>query len=257
MKRKQLKYLTRLGLMFLFLTLLLSCSKDKHESSYFEPEESLKEADTLISNRKFEKAREILEDIKAKDASQKYATVARLRIADTYFEDGSYEEAAVEYESFLTIHNRHRYASYAQFKLAMSYFKRIKTVDVSYSWAKRALDEFERLLQAYPRNPYLDVTEDRIRTCRTLLADYELYVGKFYFKKKSYTAALLRLNNILKTYPDYDNESETLYYIGVSYNKLGQQDEAMTTLHSLISKYPASKISNDAKKVLASIHKKQ
>ncbi len=253
---KQPQLYIKFILLFLFILLfVLSCSRDKHESSFFEPAESLKKADTLISEGKYEEAREVLEDIRAKDATQKYATIARLRIADTYFEDELYEEAAVEYESFLSIHTRHRYSSYAQFKLAMSYFKKIKTVDVSYSWAKSALDEFERLLQEYPRNPYLDVTEDRIRTCKQILAEYELYVGRFYFKKGSYKAALLRLNKILQTYPDFDNESEALYYIGVSHKNLGQQEQAVAALSSLIEKYPSHKISGDAKEVLASIIK--
>jgi outer membrane protein assembly factor BamD len=221
--------------------------------SFFEPSEMLKEADQLISNKKYEEARDILEEIRVKDASRKYATIARLRIADTFFEDGAYEEAGVEYGSFLNLNDRHRYASYAQFKLAMCYFKRIKSVDVSYSWAKQALHEFEKLQQNYPRNPYLDTVDDRIKVCKRILADFELYVGKFYFKKGSFNAAVLRLNNILHSYPDSDSEPDALYYMGVSYKNLGEQDKAVAALNSLIEKYPAMKISGKAKEVLASI----
>ena len=213
----------------------------------------LKKADVLISKEKYEEAREILENIRVKDASRKYATLAKLRIADTFFEDKSYEEAAVEYESFLDVHNRHRYASYAQFKLAMCYFKRIKAVDVSYSWAKRALDEFKKLQQNYPRNPYLDITDERIKVCNRILAGFELYVGRFYFKKGSFNAAVLRFNNILQIYPGSAIEPDALYYIGISYKNLGQQVKAETALNSLIEKYPSMKISSKAKEVLASI----
>jgi len=111
--------------LFLLLVIVFSCSKGTKDTSLFEPAEMLKEADVLISKEKYEDARKILEDIRVKDASRKYATLASLRIADTFFEDGSYEEAAVEYETFLNLHTRHRYASYAQFKLAMCYFNRI------------------------------------------------------------------------------------------------------------------------------------
>ena len=221
--------------------------------AFFEPSEMLKEADLLISDKKYEEARELLEEIRVKDASRKYATIARLRIADTFFEDESYEEAGVEYESFLNLNTRHRYASYAQFKLAMCYFKRIKSVDVSYSWAKKALNEFEKLQQNHPRNPYLDTVDERINVCKRILAEFELYVGRFYFKKGSFNAAVLRLNNILQTYPDSDKEPDALYYIGISYKNLGEQDKAVAALNSLIEKYPAMKISGKAKEVLASI----
>ena len=252
-KHDILHSIVRSGFLFILIVLVFACSKGKRDTSFFEPAEMLKEADVLISEEKYEKAREILEDIRVKDTSRKYATIARLRIADTFFEDESYEEAAVEYESFLNVHTRHRYASYAQFKLAMCYFKRIKAVDVSYSWAKRALDEFEKLQHNYPRNPYLDISEERIKVCKRVLAEFELYVGRFYFKKGSFNAAVLRFNNILQTYPDSANEPDALYYIGVSYKNLGQQDKAEVALNSLIKKYPSMEISGKAKEVLASI----
>jgi outer membrane protein assembly factor BamD len=252
-KRNKFNAIIKAGFLFLLLVIVFSCSRGKKDTSFFEPAERLKEADLLISKEKYEEAREVLEDIRVKDASRKYATIARLRIADTFFEDEKYEEAAVEYESFLNVHSRHRYASYAQFKLAMCYFKRIKTVDVSYSWAKQALDEFEKLQQNYPRNPYLDTTDKRITVCKRILADFELYVGRFYFKKGSFNAALLRFNNIIQTYPGSANEPDALYYIGVSYNNLGQQDKAEAALNSLIEKYPSMEISGKAKEVLASI----
>ena len=243
------------GFLFIMVILVFSCSKGKKDTSFFEPAEMLKEADALISKEQYGKAREILEDIRVKDTSRKFATIARLRIADTFFEDESYEEAAVEYESFLSADTLHRYASYAQFKLAMCYFKRIKSVDVSYSWAKRALDEFEKLQYDYPRNPYLDIAEERIEVCKRVLAEFELYVGRFYFKKGSFNAAVQRFNNILGTYPGSAIEPDALYYIGVSYKNLGQQDKAEAALNSLITKYPAMEISGNAKEVLASILK--
>ena len=252
-KHDFLRSIARFAFLFILITLVFACSKNKKDTSFFEPAEMLKEADILISEEKYEEAREILEDIRVKDTTQKYATIARLRIADTFFEDKSYEEAAVEYEAFLNVHTRHRHASYAQFKLAMSYFNRIKAVDVSYSWARRALDEFEKLQHNYPRNPYLDISEERIRVCKRVLAEFELYVGRFYFKKGSFNAAILRFNNILKIYPGSANEPDALYYIGLSYKKMGQKDKAEIALNSLIEKYPSIEITGKAKDLLASI----
>ncbi len=242
------------GFLFIIILLVFSCSKGQKETEFFEPSEMLKEADLLINDNKFEDARLILEEIRVKDASRKYAVIARLRIADTFFEDESYEEAAVEYESFLNVHTRHRYASYAQFKLAMCYFNRIKTVDVSYSWAQKALYEFEKLQQLYPRNPYLDATDEKIKVCRQFLSDFELYVGKFYFNKGSFHAAVLRLNNILQTYPESDKKPDALYYLGICYKNLGEQDKAAAVLNSLVENYPSLKIADKAKEVLASLH---
>lgn len=255
---KQKKYIFYLHLIiFLFVS---ACSTDKaamKESSFFEPEASFSQANDLIKDGDYEAARELLETIKAKDASRKYALLARLRIADTYFEEGSYEEATVEYESFLDIHPYHKHASYAQYKLAMSFFKRIKTVDISYSWAQRALQEFENLRMRYPRNPYMDIIDSRIKKCKSILAGYEFYVGNFYFDKGSYEAAVNRFNRMLEHYPDSKKESEALYYLGLSYENLGQRDRAINTLTALIEKFPSLELSGKAKELISSFNKEK
>lgn len=223
----------------------------------FDPEASLQKANELIKEGYYEDAREILETIKAKDATQKYSIVAKLRIADSYYEDELYEEAVTEYENFLSIHQHHKLAPYAQYKLAMSFFKRIKTVDVSFSLAQKALNEFEKLRKQYPRNPYMDITENRIKMCKRVLAEHEFYVGQFYFKKGSYEAALNRLNEMIQTYPDSKKESEALYFIAISHENLGDRDKAINTLNALIEKFPTIELSGKAKKLIASFNNKK
>ncbi len=253
---------TKIPFLFvIFLSISISaCSyfnSSTQDSSVFEPEASLQKADELIKEGYYEDAREILETIKAKDATQKYSVIAKLRIADSYYEDELYEEAVAEYENFLSIHQHHKLAPYAQYKLAMSFFKRIKTVDVSYSLAHKALNEFEKLRKQYPRNPYMEITENRIKMCKRVLAEHEFYVGQFYFKKGSYEAALNRLSEMVQNYPDSKRESEALYYIAISYENMGNRDEAISTLNSLIEKFPTIELSGKAKKLIASFNNKK
>ncbi len=242
---------------FIALLFVFACSSDKavKKTPPFEAETVFKEADEKIKKGLYEEARSALETIKTQDASGKYAPLTQIRIGDTYFEEGSYEESAVEYEQFLNIHPHHKYAPYAQYQLAMSFFKKIKTIDVSYSPAQRALQEFEKLLVTYPRNPYVDVVESRIQMCKKILAEYELYVGKFYFKKGSYSAAALRFNRILQNYPDSKEVPEALYYLGLSYNNTAERDKALTAFKTLIEKYPATKLSKEAQDIVISLNK--
>ncbi len=249
---KKLKFAIKYLFPCIVLFLVLSCSKTAVKPS-FEPEASLEKANELIKTGYYEDAREILEEVKAKDASQKYATIAKLRIADSYLDDALYEEAAVEYESFLNIHPYHKYSPYAQYKLALSYFRRIKTVDVSSSWAQKALEEFEKLQRKYPRNPYMDITDSRIKACRRILAEYQFYVGKFYFKKGSYKAASGRFNNLLETYPDSKKEPEALYFLGLSYKNMGEEKKAKNTISLLIEKFPTIELSKKARKHLPNL----
>jgi outer membrane protein assembly factor BamD len=128
-------------------------------------------------------------------------------------------------------------------------------VDVSYSPAKMALREFEKLLRLYPRNPYISAAESRINFCKSILAEYEFYVGNFYFKKGSYNAAANRFLGIIQNYPDSKKEPEALYYLGLSYKNLNEYDKALSVLNTLIEKYPTIKLSKEARQLIMSLKK--
>ena len=135
----------------------------------------------------------------------------------------------------------------------MSYFKRVNGIDTGASLAQQALDEFEKLRKLYPRNPYMEITEKRIKRCKNILAEYEFYVGKFYMDKGSHKSAVQRFNNILKQYPDSKIESEAMYNLGLSYRDIGEEEKAVEVLSVLIEKYPTIKLSASARELLATL----
>ena len=238
------------------LFMLPACSLDETKDvGIFSPEVLLRQAEAQIKDGDYETARQTLERIISKDTTGRYAPLAQLLIANTYYDDGMYEEAAQEYETFLKAYPYHRYAQVARYRLAMSYFKRIKTVDVSYTFAKRALEEFQRLKKEYPRNPYMDIVESRIEICRDILARYEFYVGSFYFKKGSYRAAIGRFREVLQRYPGSTSEPDALYYLGISYKELGMTEQAVDTLRMFLERYPASERSVEVRMVLRSLNR--
>lgn len=251
-QNKTASYIKKCLLLLLTLLLFSGCTffREAVKEKPFNADDSFAEANKLMEDGFHEKARELFEEVLAKDSSRKYSALARVRIGDTYFEDELYDEAIVEYEGFLDINPYHKYAPYAQYRVAMSYFKRIKTVDVSYSWAKKALSEFRKLRERYPRNPYMDAIDSRIRTCNRYLAEYEFYVANFYFKKESYQAAAQRFDGMLREYPDSKNESEALYYLGLSYKNMGEKEKALDALSALIDKFPATKLSSEARNLI-------
>jgi outer membrane protein assembly factor BamD len=77
-------------------------------------------------------------------------------------------------------------------------------------------------------------------------------VGEYYFKKGSYRAAVGRFSGLLRDYPKSNKVPESLYYLGISYQNLGERNNALETLSALIEKYPTTSLSKDAKEVIVS-----
>src|SRR3990172_2739840 len=210
-------------------------------------------ANELINAGQLFEAKRLLEKIIAQDATKQYEPLARVRMADTYYQQGGYEEAALEYERFLELHSQHEYASLTQYRLAMCYYMQIKEVDTGYELITKALKEFRKLQTAYPRNPYMEETEQRVQGCLNLLAEYERYIGDFYYKKESYKAASLRYRGLLYDYPNFKNESEVLLKLGKTYINMGEQHRAIETFRSIIQRYPRIEQAEEAQKLISSL----
>jgi len=221
----------------------------------FNPESSFEKANKLIDEKEYEKARELLLEVKSRDLTKKYAPLAQLRIADAYVKEEEPELAVAEYRRFLEIYPDHRNASYAQYQIAMIYFNQIESPERGYGGAQKALEEFEKLKKDFPRNPYKDLIDLRIEKCRNTIADYEFLVGEFYLRRGSYNAAIGRFETLLQKFPDYKKEENLLLNLGIAYKKAGDPEKAGLYLNRLIEKYPNSRITTDAKKELSSLKK--
>lgn len=205
----------------------------------FDPVAKFKEAETHMHKESFEKARKAYQEIQEKSPDRSYDADIMLRVADTYYGEEKYDEAQVEYQAFLNFHPVHRDAPYAQFQIALCSFKQLSTIDRDPEITRAALKEFEKLPSKYPKAPYVEQAKKYAAICRDRLAEYELYVARFYYKKGSYKSALGRLEGIVKNYPSSLSEKDTLYYMGLAYKEIGERARALDALETLARKYPS------------------
>ena len=84
-------------------------------------------------------------------------------------------------------------------------------------------EEFERLVKKFPRDDYAKRARKNIRECLIFLAEYELHVGHYYYKKGNYKAALGRFTYLIKNYPDMGQYNEALEYISLCKEKLAEE----------------------------------
>ncbi len=218
----------------MLLTLLAACAKEPP----FDPVEKFKDAEDKMQKFKYEEARKAYQEIQEKAPDRSYDADIMLRIADTYYGEEKYAEAQVEYQAFINFHPVHRDASYAQYQIGMCSYQEITTIDRDPALTRTALREFQALLTKYPGSPYEEEAKKYIAICRDKLAEYELYVGRFYHKKGSYLSAVGRFEKLLKDYPGSTAEMDALYYLGLSHQELGEKTKAISDFETLAAKYP-------------------
>jgi outer membrane protein assembly factor BamD len=187
--------------------------------------ELMSEAMEEFEKGKYEKASEKFQMIKDRYPYSKFAVTAEIRMADALYRKGDYEEAFDAYDEFERLHPKNQEIPYVIYQKGMCYFQQMSTVDRDPTSTHRAREEFERLIRRFPRNEYADRARKNLRKCLIQLAEYELYVGHWYFKKKRYQAAMDRYSYIIENYPDMGQYHEAMEYIRVCKEILAKEEE--------------------------------
>ncbi|MCY3986640.1 MAG: outer membrane protein assembly factor BamD [Candidatus Dadabacteria bacterium] len=178
---------------------------------------------TIFGGTNYDKVFDILKEIQIRYPYTKYAALAELRSGDVYFKKKEYTTAAEEYENFITNHPGHEELDYAMYRLGLSYYKMKAGKDRNHSKPLNAIRWFTLLRETYPDSEYVEQTQDKIEKSRSMLAEREIYIGKFYQKKKNYEAALQRYRNVLENYSDTEYSEKARKLLQETQEKLSGQ----------------------------------
>jgi outer membrane protein assembly factor BamD len=206
-----------------------------------------------LARRKYTKAEQAFSKFLEQHPQDRRRPEALLGLADALYGDKRYEEAKFQYRRFLELFPTNPEAPKAQFNSAMCSFLRVKTIDRDQSTTHEAVQEFQRLLQSYPRSAYVDDATEKLAASRERLAAYELYVGRFYYGQRAYPAAIGRFEGLLKTYPEVSFADEALFLLGNAYVRSDNPQGATGVFDELVQRYPQSRYANQAKARLGSL----
>jgi outer membrane protein assembly factor BamD len=71
--------------------------------------------------------------------------------------------------------------------------------------------------QEYPDSKLVPQAKQRLREVQEVLAEREFNIGRFYYLRLAYPAAIARLKTLVDRYPLYSGADQALYLLGQSY----------------------------------------
>jgi outer membrane protein assembly factor BamD len=166
-----------------------------------------------------------------------FAVQAELEIADAYFEDARWEEALSYYRDFSDLHPQHEMVPYTVLRSAQCHYEQIGTINRDQTSAREALHFLDMLLRNYPYAPQAAEGERMMHELRTQLAENVVMTGDFYLDRQEYQAAAERYRNVLNVYPGLGLDAEALFKLGVCYENLKREDEALRLFHVLLENF--------------------
>jgi outer membrane protein assembly factor BamD len=231
--------LLRIITIFSLSIYLFGCSSPEKNADT--PEGAFAIAQEYEKDERYDLAIQKYQVIRNKYIYSKYALMAELAIADCYYKQESFPEAQIAYQAFKDFHPKNAQADYVTFRLAMSYFKQLPTsIDRDLSLAGQAVSHFDELIHNYPQSQYIKEAQENKIAALKMLAEKEIYIADFYFRKGNYASALGRYENEFAKYPGLGFDEIALSKAAISAARNGQQEKAKELLARLKAKFPTS-----------------
>lgn len=195
-----MKNTLRITAVLLVIILSAGCAFFKTREETRSADQMWLDAEKNYSEEKFEKAAEDYKKLKEYHPYSSLATDAELKLADAHFLNKKYEQAYSQYEQFQGLHPKHEKIPYTVYQMAMCHYEQMLSEDRDQDHTRAALKNFVVLVRMYPKSEYLVSAKGKMEDCWKRLAENDLYIAKYYYKKKNYTAALRRLERVRYLY---------------------------------------------------------
>src|SRR5512146_930850 len=192
-----------------------------------------------MKHNKFDVARLTLQTLINTYPDSEFLARAKLGVGDSWYAEGgtaALAQAENEYKDFITFFPNMPEAAEAQMKIANIHFDQMEKPDRDFTHAKRAEDEYRELILQYPDSKLVPVAKERLREVQEVLAEREFMIGRFYYMRESYAAAIARLQSLVDTYPLYSGADEALWLIGQTYEHQLEATRANPALKNEVAK---------------------
>ncbi|MCU1228142.1 MAG: bamD [Acidobacteria bacterium] len=213
-------------------------------------EQIFERGEQQFAHKRFQKARGYYTYIYENFPNDALARKGLLRIADTFYAQGddvSLVEAQYKYRDFLNRYPGSENADYAMLQIANVSYKQMQKPDRDQQRTHEALEKFTDMIKTHPRSPLRPEAEKKMQEVLDRLAQHEQIVAHYYMKRKTWDAAVARLNTIVEQYPNFTGRDAVFFELATSLDALGRKGEARLYYERVVSEFPKSDYAGKAK----------
>lgn len=227
-------------ILMLLATLILvsACGREVKEEE-LGAEQLYAEAKEAMDSRRYEVAITLYRRLTTLYPFGRHAEQAQLDLAYVQYRSDRGEDAITTLDRFIRTYPTHPNIDYAwylkglvHYGEAVSFLRELfpdQIVDRDQTSAKLAFDDFQELTQRYPQSRYVADARQRMVFLRNVLAEYEITVARYYFRRGVYLGAINRAEYVLEMYPNAPSKIDALEIMVDAYTELGLTELAADT----------------------------
>lgn len=223
-------------------------SKELDRTASMSPNKLYAEAKDELNAGAYDKAAQLFEKLEGRAAGTPLAQQAQLERAYARYKGSEQAEALAVLERFMKLHPASPAMDYAlylkgiiNFNDDLGLFASITRQDLSerdQKASKESFDAFKELTTRFPDSKYANDARQRMVYIVNSLAEYEVHVARYYYKRGAYVAAINRAQVALAEYRAVPALEEALFIVVKSYDALGMPELRDDAKRILEKTYP-------------------
>ena len=202
--------------------------------AYKEGMESLKQGDVLFAAKKFNEV-EILYP------QSQWAPKSSIMAAYAYYSEDYYDDAISELDRLIRVYPKFKHMDYVYYLLGISHYEQIVDEKKDLQSLVNAKKNFDYLIKNYPTSEYALDAAFKNDLIDDILAAKQMYIGRYYFERKKWIAAINRFRVVVDEYETTIYTQEALHRLVEIYYIIGLPDEAKKFANLLGYNYKSSK----------------
>ncbi|OYU80503.1 MAG: outer membrane protein assembly factor BamD, partial [Burkholderiales bacterium PBB5] len=238
-----------LGMVVTAAALLTACgSAPKEDELNNSPEKLYAQAKEDMAAGSYDRAIKTLERVEGRASGTLIAQQALLDQAYAQWRLGERTQAISVLDRFIKLHPSSPALDYAfylkgliNFNDNLGFLSSISRQDMSerdQQASRDAHQAFQQLVDQFPDSKYTPDARQRMDYIVNSLADYEVHVARYYYRRGAYVAAANRAQLALKDYPQSPALEEALYIMAASYDRVGLNQLRDDAQRVLLKNFP-------------------
>ena len=243
------KKFLRLFVSTLVIVGLSSCSTPREDRiKRMSAVQLLEEGDREVKSGNYKSSVDHFNAVEARFPHSSLAEQAKFNKIYALYHDRNFDEALREIDDFMKLYPNHPDIAYAWYMQGLINFDRARSIldklmppdrsKIDQQQMTDSLNSFLHILEHYPDSVYADDSAKRVVYLRNTLAESEMHIAEFYFKRKAYVGAANRAQYVLDHYDHTPSLSDALYLQVRAYRELGLTDLAENRLALLRHNFP-------------------
>ena len=192
------------------------------------------------------------EDKDYDDASEKFLTVetqypaspwaadALIMAAYSQYLDDDFAGALLTTDRFMRFHPGHSDVPYVMYLRGMCYYRQVSDVRREPGMSVYALQQFQQLVNRFPRSPYAQNAKNKINILKNYIAGKVMYSARNDMKKENWASAITKFQSIITDAPETVMPAEAMFRLTEAYTAIGLPEQADGYAEMLKLNFPES-----------------